>query len=51
MISKLFDAVFAPKYPRGYTGRHRAELVLVGAARPNMARAKALAGREATMLY
>jgi hypothetical protein len=24
MISKLFGAVFTPKYPRGYTGRHRA---------------------------
>jgi hypothetical protein len=24
MISKLFGAVFTPKYPRRYTGRHRA---------------------------
>ena len=24
MITKLFGAVFTPKYPRGYTGRHRA---------------------------
>jgi hypothetical protein len=24
MISRLFGAVFTPKYPRGYTGRHRA---------------------------
>ena len=24
MISKLFGAVFTPKFPRRYTGRHRA---------------------------
>ncbi|HEU0241919.1 MAG TPA: hypothetical protein VKB59_09970 [Micromonosporaceae bacterium] len=24
MISRLFGAMFTPKYPRGYTGRHRA---------------------------
>jgi hypothetical protein len=24
MIARLFGAVFTPKYPRGYTGRHRA---------------------------
>jgi len=24
MISKLLGAVFTPKYPRRYTGRHRA---------------------------
>ena len=24
MISRLFGAVFTPKYPRRYTGRHRA---------------------------
>ncbi len=23
MISRLLGAVFAPKYPKGYTGRHR----------------------------
>jgi hypothetical protein len=49
MISKLFDAMFTPKYPRGYTGRHRAEFALVGAAKPSLARAKALVGREATI--
>jgi hypothetical protein len=24
MINRLFGAVFTPKYPRNYTGRHRA---------------------------
>jgi hypothetical protein len=24
MIGRLFGAVFTPKYPRNYTGRHRA---------------------------
>ena len=24
MLVRLVDAIFAPKYPRGYTGRHRA---------------------------
>lgn len=24
MITKLMDSLFAPKYPKSYTGRHRA---------------------------
>jgi hypothetical protein len=24
MISRIWTAVFTPKYPKGYTGRHRA---------------------------
>jgi hypothetical protein len=49
MISKLFNALFTPKYPRGYTGRHRAEFALALAARPGIAWAKAFAGRQATV--
>ena len=49
MISKLFEAMFAqftPKYPRGYTGRHRAAAAVAGAARSRPARSKAIAGTE-----
>jgi hypothetical protein len=49
MISKMFDAMFTPKYPRGYTGRHRAEFALVTVGKPSLARAKAIAGRQATI--
>jgi hypothetical protein len=28
MIANLFNALFAPKQPRGYTGRHRAPALL-----------------------
>jgi hypothetical protein len=28
MIVNLFNAVFAPKLPRGYSGRHRAPALL-----------------------
>jgi hypothetical protein len=44
MITKLLDAMFNPKYPRGYTGRHRAEFAPVRAGRP--ARTRPLTGRE-----
>jgi hypothetical protein len=37
MITKLLGAVFNPKYPRGYTGRHRAEFAPVRAERPHPA--------------
>ena len=47
MISKLFGAMFTPKYPRGYTGRHRAEFALASAGKPSLSRAKAIAGRQA----
>ena len=40
MISRIWDAVFTPKYPKGYTGRHRAGSVVSG--NPSDA------GREAT---
>jgi hypothetical protein len=49
MISKMFDAMFTPKYPRGYTGRHRAEFALASVAKPGLARARAIAGRQATV--
>ncbi|HEY1486329.1 MAG TPA: hypothetical protein VGF84_09500 [Micromonosporaceae bacterium] len=48
MISKLFDSVFTAKYPRGYTGRHRAEFALAGAGRSSLVRAKSIVSREAT---
>jgi hypothetical protein len=49
MISKLLNALLTPKFPRGYTGRHRAEFILVIMARPGLAWAKALFGRQATV--
>jgi hypothetical protein len=30
MISRIWEAVFTPKYPKGYTGRHRAGSVVTG---------------------
>jgi hypothetical protein len=45
MISKLFDAMFTPKYPRGYTGRHRAAYALAGANNPGVTRARAIVRR------
>ena len=47
MISKLFDSMFTPKYPRGYTGRHRAEFALAGASKSSLIRARAIISREA----
>ncbi len=38
MINRLFGAVFTPKYPKGYVGRHRAQLALVRAIAPSYAR-------------
>jgi hypothetical protein len=49
MISKLFESMFTPKYPRGYTGRHRAEFALTGAGKSGLVRARAIIGREATI--
>ena len=40
MINRIFDAVFAPKYPKGYTGRHRAQLAVVKVVTPALARAR-----------
>jgi hypothetical protein len=51
MISKLFESVFTVKYPRGYTGRHRAEYALAGAGRTSLERARAIMSREATTAY
>ena len=33
MINRIFDAMFTPKYPKGYTGRHRAQLAFVQGVR------------------
>ena len=49
MISKLIDALFLPKYPRGYTGRHRAEFSLARASRPAVSAIGAIARRQATV--
>lgn len=46
MITRLFGAVFASRYPKGYTGRHRARL----AATRSTARTRATASREAPIL-
>jgi hypothetical protein len=32
MLSRLLNALFTPKYPRGYTGRHRAGFAFARAA-------------------
>jgi hypothetical protein len=49
VISRIFDAMFTPKYPKGYTGRHRAALVFVKASAPAVARGTtATAAREVT---
>ena len=39
MVNKLFVKLFQPKYPRGYTGRHRAPLELRQLGRPAVKRA------------
>jgi hypothetical protein len=49
MISKLFDAMFAPKHPRGYTGRHRAVFVPVRAVKPRLSPATAITARKAVV--
>jgi hypothetical protein len=50
MINRLFDAMFTPKYPKGYTGRHRAQLAFVKAVTPARVRSNAqTAIREATI--
>jgi hypothetical protein len=49
MISKLFDSMFTPKYPRGYAGRHRAEFALAGAGKSSLTRARAIVTRSATV--
>jgi hypothetical protein len=49
MISRIFDAMFTPKYPKGYTGRHRAQLAFVRASAPAVARGTTVAAaREVT---
>ena len=49
MISKFIDAMFLPKYPRGYTGRHRAEFALARAAKPTTSAITAASSRHATV--
>ncbi len=49
MISKFIDAMFLPKYPRGYTGRHRAEFALARAAKPATSVVAAAGSRHATV--
>jgi hypothetical protein len=49
MISKLFESMFTPKYPRGYTGRHRAELAFASAGKSGLVRARAKISREAVV--
>jgi hypothetical protein len=49
MINRIFDAMFTPKYPKGYTGRHRAQLAFARASAPAVARGTTVAAvREAT---
>lgn len=48
MISKIFGAVFAPKHPRGYTGRHRAVAVPTSVTNPHVNRATAVTPAEVT---
>jgi hypothetical protein len=49
MINRMFDAMFTPKYPKGYTGRHRAQLALVRAITPAFARGTSTrVGQEVT---
>jgi hypothetical protein len=48
MISKFMEALFTPKYPKGYTGRHRAQLALAKAASPEQAQGRVASEREVT---
>lgn len=49
MFHKLFNAMFSPKYPKGYTGKHRARLAFVSAAEPSSASVRlTLIRRQAT---
>jgi hypothetical protein len=48
MISKLLDSMFTSKYPRGYTGRHRAEFAFAGAGKSSLVRARSIVSRSAT---
>jgi hypothetical protein len=47
MIIKFMEAIFAPKYPKGYTGRHRAQLAQAKAMSPQ-AHSRATNNREVT---
>jgi hypothetical protein len=49
MISKLIGALFTPRYPKGYTGRHRAEFALARATRPAKTLVGAVNGRHVTI--
>jgi hypothetical protein len=49
MINRFFDAMFARKYPKGYTGRHRAQLAFVRDITPALARGTSTrVGQEVT---
>ena len=48
MIAKFMEALFTPKYPKGYTGRHRAQLAYAKATSPAQADNRATGQREAT---
>jgi hypothetical protein len=46
MISRLFGAVFTPKFPRRYTGRHRASSAPRRSGGAVAARTARMVGRE-----
>jgi len=49
MLTKFIGAVFAPKQPRGYTGRHRAEMTGPAAPKTVHAQPTAAESREVTV--